>query len=198
MGVSKSGEALASKSVVKQSTHRESFSSISNNDYNISPHSKWSDLQVTINIEEIKQNLLLTDQDLREVGSWIGELNKALTDALISSGFNHLMGNVEDVDQALTFISYFLFSLNVVIGHVPFVHTLKEVAFPYLLLINFLTAGFLWHFFSSIRDLGISIESGSKFDHRLSTFIGYELDRLAILWLMSNFSDIIKPLPEEK
>lgn len=126
--------------------------------------SRWHNLRIALNTEEMKQRMLLTKQDTRKAEIWAKELNKTLTQGIIRAGIKQLVTNLDKTDILISLLYY---------G--SWVESLNESYST--LLLSFYTLW--WNGWMAVLNQPERFEEGVG--HRWSFFVGLELDRAAVL-----------------
>lgn len=154
---------------------------------------RWSDLRLTFNVNEIQQRIMDSGNNVREVGLWSQEINTALKQGIVRAGVRHLVFGLDASEKVLTAVNYSSqlnlatdFSLLI---RSPGFHALN---FP-LLMIEFIGVSIIFNVFHSVN---YGRERGGS-GRRLSLFMGPELDRAAVLSVLSRTQPLVREIAEE-
>jgi len=192
VGFDGQGNALAGKTKMNYIRTSSSKYRLENNNKNYK-QSRWIDMSITFNTEELKQRLLHSGKKVNEPNNWSVEINKALKKQItkncsvhLTSGFN----TFETIFMSFLYSSNLLSSMdmgldNVIMGTVnPHLPTIGN------LLYQLISTGTV---FSIVDSFFLGFERKGT-GRRLSLFYGFGIDRLALLALNTSTSTLAKTL----
>lgn len=179
VGIESTGEALSGGGAVeKVPTHSQESKWINYNP-NRFKQSRWSDLQIFLNTQEMQQKIRLGNESVRDASVWARELNQALTAGIVSAGIKNLL-EYPALGEVIMAGIWYLGDLAVLLNK------------PSSLLPIFLTEAFF------VNAVGLLIDNPENFKEgsgkRWSLFVGYELDRALALLFMARTQKIAKEI----
>ncbi len=140
--------------------------------------SRWFNLKISLNQEEMKQRMLLSKKDLREATHWARDINQALTQGIVRAGVKQLFSGLSTEEKST---SAFVYGLG-----------LFNASSPVGLVSYFATMALVSNYFQIYRFGGENFKEGSG--HRYSLFLGPELDRALILLIIAHTQKLAKPV----
>ena len=177
VGINSHGESYAGLIVSDTvPTAEQEFGKI--NDHRFLKNGEWRDLRISLNLSEIQQRILLSEEDVRIAENWVKELNQALTDAIIKAGLKHLLLTIEDKLNLYITICFWLSKLS---------RLLSGNSSKFL--ISMLYDAFLWNLLGSLNSGKEDFKNGEGY--RMSIFLGIELDRAALLLFLAKSSVLV-------
>lgn len=177
------GSALAGRVEINQAPVQD-YEVESNKKKSFS-QSKWTDLDLKLNLAEIQRIIRDKDCDVREPIAWAKEIDKALRQGIISAGMDNLLHNLSTYDK---FISLFMYvGLFLIAAEASPIHLMLDKFNPHapsfgVIFSYFLSAGIPLTIFESFYGVERSGEG-----RRISLVIGPELDRALVLGIAGNF-----------
>jgi hypothetical protein len=141
---------------------------------------RWIDLTVKLNVAEMTQRILHSDDSVKDPGKWAEQIHELLKGTIIKVGSKHLLsvGKWESLYMAFLYSQSLARSGGVGLfeGYNP--HSIE----PSVALLNLLTTGLIQNFTWSLIYGRERVGRG----RRLSLFYGVEADRALVLILAAN------------
>lgn len=188
VGIDGQGTAISGATKVSKVP---SFRSSHESDTSRYKTSRWAELTIRINSEEIKNRLLKTDQIVNMPDPWAKEINSAIKKSILNSGVKHLMS----LERYEKFLAVFLYSLDVLLSTSLVVRAGTPEQFLPEIINQAILTGIFWNIFKPI--LGDGLEGKGR-GSRLSISMGPEIDRAAVLYLASLGKPIAKKLEKSR
>lgn len=161
-------------------------------------NSEWTSATVHVNLEEIQRQIEEKKGNLRKSESWVPYLDSALRWGIRKAGSEHLLTHFTGWQQIfsayININSGILEASNLSITDImarakPHMPSLENLFVPYA--INFV----VWTALESVLK---GVESKSGTGYRISMLPGYEIDRAAVLQVLSRTSKLVKPMTPQK
>lgn len=183
LGFDTQGNAFAGKSKmnnvpISSSEMRDQY------DWYIEKQARWINLDIKINTEEIKQRLLQSGKIVTEPKNWSISIDQSLKRQIAKNCGEHLIGHFNIKDKLYTGFLLSMCSLPLLITDFPNSRSLTTY------LSFFIRQSMIWTVFDSLR---YGVEKSHQ-GRRASIFYGFEFDRLALLYLLTNTSTLAKNL----
>ena len=191
VGVDRDGTAMAGKAKIKKAhTFHVDYSPTF--EYKKSwKQARWQNLTISLNTEEMKQRILLSDESVRDSTRWGKEINGALKKAAIKGGVRHLVNDLERFEKLLTLFGFALCSsseiMSALAGNIEPKTVVPRIAFSFALLGTVMTA---------LDSLGYGREKPGG-GRRISLFLGPELDRAVALLALTYTQRLAKGITED-
>ncbi|MBU0998251.1 hypothetical protein KJ570_01880 [Patescibacteria group bacterium] len=194
VGFDGQGNALAGKSRVKMVPI--SSSEFQKDEYeNNTKQTRWINMSIKLNTEELKQRLMNTGKNVNEPGNWAIHLDKSIKKELNHKSAKYLTGSLATLEKANAMVLYMhciLSSMGISLANV-----ITKTINPHIpdfshFLTNIIAVGVINTMFNS----GLSgfEKKGEAKGARISLFCGFEIDRLALLLFNTSTSTLIKTL----
>lgn len=195
IGTAPDGSQYAGMGGAKEKTKSLSLDSGVEGDRHVFRNSEWTASVMHFNIEEIQRRIEEKKGNLRKADSWAPYLDSTLRWGIRKAGTEHLLTHFTTLQKAF---SHFYININTGILHAsnlsiehiiarsqPRIPSLGTLLFLYT--VNFI----VWTGLSSFVR-GIEDKSGKGY--RLSIFPGYEIDRAAVLQVLSRTNKLVKTI----
>lgn len=190
VGINNKGEAVAGKAKVKVIPISQESVHLGKDLFR---DSRWSNLDITLNIEELQQRLLESGNNIQKTISWVRDINQTLTRGIIRAGLRNLL-SIKDrtkEDWLAPLIYYGAWHANTLVGKTFYG---AEASTSWAIIANSVAAAAVYHFLSAIVPPGPERKgSGTRF----SVFIDFELDRAIGLFALGNLSTLAKPIDQK-
>ena len=190
IGIDNNGTAIAGKAKIKKAhTFHVDYSPTS--EYKKPwKQARWQNLTISLNTEEMKQRILLSDESVRDPTRWGEEINRALRKAATKEGVRHLVNDLERFEKLLTLFAFALVSSDEIVdalaGNIEPKTVVPRIAFSFALLSAVMTG---------IDSLGYGREKPGG-GRRISLFLGPELDRAVALLALTYTQRLAKGITE--
>lgn len=185
--VSASGEAVASKQVVKKQkpyNYEIGYSSQINN-----KTSNWPIIVSSINIHDVQKKILESQSAITDAEAWAKECNQILSEVIVKAGMDNLLKS-SLLDQ---------FFLGVVLAEIlkNLIQDVSRVESILVILLHVVTSIIIYASFSLLRlmfeAMDDRFESEGK-GRRVSFSWGIELDRALMLLMVSKSGNLVQKL----
>ncbi len=180
VGMTASGTAMAGKTRVKMIppfTYKQDEDSHGEPQQDMmKKHSIWPDLEVKINVSEIKQRLNLLKKPVKDVVVWSAHTNSALKKSIVRAGVYHLIADMDIHDIAYAGILNGVISTGVKFFSDPL---------------------YCFFIFSSVFTIKEFVEYGIETrgsGRRISLFLGPEVDRALALATLTLVQPLAAPV----
>jgi len=185
VGINEQGVGLAGKGIIKKVPTFEHEAQRSTSENFFYKNAIWQDLTISLNTKEVKQRILGSEEDVRNVAKWATELNDALTKGIVRTGLKQLLINLRKFDLIMPSVVH-LTTLSVLLrGDIG--------NFLYW----FIQDAGLWSFLGTMASSFENFKEGEG--HRLSMFVNFELDRaLALLVMAGGLQPLAKKINQEE
>jgi len=140
-------------------------------------NAKWRNLRISLNLHEIQQRILLSEEDVRIAENWVKELNQALADAIIKAGLKHLLLTLDKLNLFMVNFAWIFRFTDILSGN-------SKSFF-----LSVLCDAILWNLAGPLRSGKEDFENGEGY--RMSIFFGVELDRAALLLFLAKSSVLV-------
>jgi len=193
VGLDRNGSAVAGKAAVKNVPTYQS-------DYSPDPvfdvgrpmkQAVWKNLTVSLNTEEMKQRILLSDERVTDSSEWGKQIDEALKKATLRSGVRHLVGDIGRVEKILSLFFYTLVYSEDLVSIAKDDTSLLE-AIP-MFATSFALTGVVM---TAMNSLAYGTEKPGE-GRRASFFFGPELDRAIALAVSTYTGRLAKGLSED-
>ena len=191
VGVDHDGTAIAGKAKIKRASTFQAAYSPSPEYELLWKQARWQNLTISLNTEEMKQRILLSDENVRNPERWGEEINGVLKKAVIKEGVHHLVNDFKWYEKLLTLFGFAVFFsdeiVNALAGNLEPKTIVPRIAFSYALFGTLMTGlhSFLW---------GAERQGGGR---RISLFYGLELDRAIALAVLTYTQRLAKGITED-
>lgn len=156
----------------------------------------WAQGNIAINMDEVKQKVLESPQNIREADSWVSHLNRVITGGIRKIATHHLLQSHDIKQKIMVFCvcgdGIILDSLG--IGLSKFLSNKINPHFPK---VEEVVANAVWEFcfWSLWSTFFYGFENNGK-GYRLSLIPGYELDRALAIQLLTRTMPLVKSIPK--
>lgn len=190
VGVGRDGQAVASRAAVKNvPTYQFDSSQVFDVRWPMK-QARWKDSTISLNTEEMKQRILLSDERVTDSNEWGKQIDKALKGAAMKGGVRHLVSGLDRFEKIMTPFFYALIFSNDLV-------TIAKGESPEAIPISatsIVITGTLMTGLYSLR-YGVEKPGGGR---RVSLFYGPELDRAIALAVFTYTSKLAKGIPGDK
>lgn len=190
VGMDAQGNAYAGRS--KMNVVPVSSSEVSNTEgEEFRKQTQWLNLSISLNTEELKQRLMTSGKSVRKPQYWAIEINKALKREINKNCIRHLVGDFSVFEKILVPLVYaddIAHSMNMGLLNIM-TRTFSPQPLNVLSLLGNLTYSGI--FFSAWDSMVYGPEKKGQ-GRRISLFLGYEIDRAALLLVHTSTSTFAK------
>jgi len=160
-------------------------------------NSEWAAATIHLNLEEVQRKIDEKKGDLRKAETWTPHINEVLRSGIRKAGTEHLLTRFTSFQKFFIFLSSnntFLSAsqlsiIDILVRNQPKIPDAETLIFD--LSFNFI----IWTMLeSALRGRDIGKGTG----YRISLFPGYEIDRAAILQVMSRTNKLVAPISPKK
>ena len=152
--------------------------------------SRWQNLTISLNTEEMKQRIRLSDESVKNPTMWGEEIHRALKSGTLKAGTHHLLKDFKRFEKIFTLFMYTLMSseeiLSVARGDLGLGNLAPTLAVDAVLIGTFMTV---------MHSLGYGVEKPGE-GRRISLFFGPELDRAVTLLVLTHTQSLAKGITE--
>ena len=157
-------------------------------------NAEWTSATIRVNLNEIQRRIHDQNKNLRNAASWTPYLDKSLRWGIRKAGSEHVLTNFTAPQKIMSFLinihNNLLMSTNLTIHDILSKHVPTLPNPGYLL---FCTAA-NFALFSMLESVLHGKDDGSGSGYRLSLFPGYEIDRAAVLQVLSRTKRVVAPI----
>ena len=157
-------------------------------------NSEWTSATIRINLNEIQRQIHDQNKNLRNAASWTPYLDKSLRWGIRKAGNEHLLTNFTARQKIMLFLinihNNLLFSCNLSIPDI-LARDVPTLPNPGIIL---LCTGFNLFFWALPERMLRGKDDGSGSGYRFSSFPGYEIDRAAVLQVLSRTKRVVAPI----
>jgi hypothetical protein len=192
VGIDRNGSAVAGKVALKEvPTYQSDFphgDSLSEAD----KQSRWKNLNISLNTEEMKQRILLSGRRVTDSLEWGKQLDSVLKRAMVKNGALHLVKDITRSEQKNALLLYTAFASFRLLSHAIYNYGPQEFLFYSTL--HFVITG------TSITTMSSAVSGVERSGQgrRVSLFYGPELDRALILLAIAYTSRLAKGVPKDE
>lgn len=192
VGIDRDGTAIAGKAKIKKAPTFQLDHSPAFMFEKPWRQARWQNLTISLNTEEIKQRILLSDESVNNPIIWGKEIHKALKSGTLKAGTHHLLKDFESYEKILTLLGFALHSSfeigGALTGNIEPEAVVPRIAYRIALLGTVMTG--LHSFLYGLEKPGEG--------RRISIFFGPELDRAAALLALTYTQRLAKGISEDK
>ena len=193
VGIDARGTAIAGKAAFKE-VPTSQFDCSPEHEYLAFKQARWSDLTVSLNTQEMKQRILLSDNKVTDSEEWGRETDKAIKRSVIKSGIRHLVCGLDAYDKVISLLIYSLVSTSTI-----FVARGGRVDLgPYETAAVFISFAVGIGAFTTAWGSSRYGKEKPGEGQRVNLINGPELDRAIALAVLTYTSKLAKGIPEDK
>lgn len=200
VGIAPDGSAYAGKIAASERVPTYEYDQYADDSRVLLQNALWTNLQISLNLEEMKDRITDGGNNVREAESWTPHLDTALREGIRKGGTNHLLRghnklsvfmalyiNVHNILMDAANINLF----DVLAGSKPKIPTAGD------LLIETGIEFVVWSLIASLLIYGKENKKEGS-GYRISLFPGYEIDRAVVLQLLSRTLPLVETIDSDQ